>query len=333
VALALGGRALLNFIDVIFPDEGFWDNALFYYVFPILLLAGTIFCLLRFREADMEVKETVTADDKKGLYWAFAIFIAYFALEGYTGFMGNPNYGNATLMEGFGKLIAVVVFVFVLLRLKKSVWHIFNAFFGISIVLALLSGFTDSPALLAPTHLLLGVWEIGWIAALYMLACAQRRFASYKLLKQCTVVFVILSPITTLSDEMVSMFFKEHIAVVTLVYAIVIALAFLMMSPYTQKYLFGAKWLDDLQKRDMELIYAKIEEIGRFEQFKLSDREKEVLALLLSTNTIRQVSAHLSIAQGTANTYVNRLYKKVGVNNRMELFQKFGVTPPDEKDD
>jgi hypothetical protein len=48
-----------------------------------------------------------------------------------------------------------------------------------------------------------------------MLACAQRRFASYKLLKRCTVIFVILSPITTLSDDVVESLFPDVLPVIT----------------------------------------------------------------------------------------------------------------------
>jgi DNA-binding CsgD family transcriptional regulator len=331
VVMALGGRALLNFVDAIFPDGSFWDTALFNYVFPCLFLAGLIICLLRFREADLNVKETTTPADSRGLYWALAIFIAYFALEGYLDLIGNDSYANATLLSGVGKLAAIILFVSVLLLLKKNIWHIWNLFFAICIVTTVLANFVYSPTLNAPISFLLGVYEIGWIAALYMLAGAQRHFASYKLLKQCTIVFVILAPLTTLSDEIVETFFPEHIAVITLVYALVITGTFLMASPYIYKYLFGSKWLGDLHKQDMALWYDKMEEADRFQGYGLSPREKEVLALLLSANTLRMISGHLGISQGTVNTYAASLYRKIGVNSKTELFLKFGVTEAPEK--
>jgi DNA-binding CsgD family transcriptional regulator len=331
VVLALGGRALLNFIDVLFPDDSFWDNALFCYIFPCLFLAGLVICLLRFRESDLEVKETTTPNDSRGLYWALAVFIAYFGLEGYTDFMDDTDYANGILLSGIGKTIAIVLFISILLLRKRNIWHIWNLFFGICIVTTVLSDLGDSPVAEAAVHLLLGVYEIGWIAALYMLAGAQRRFASYRLLKQCTIVFVILSPLTTLSDEVAAMFFPQHISAITLVYSLVITVAFLLASPYTYKYLFGVAWLSDLQKQDMALWHDRIEETDRFEQYGLSPREKEVLALLLSANTLRMIAGHLGISQGTVNTYAASLYRKIGVNSKTELFLKFGVAETQEK--
>jgi DNA-binding CsgD family transcriptional regulator len=325
VVLALAGRMLLNFTDAIFPDGFFWDNVLFTYVLPILLLAGLAFCLLRFRENDLEVKEKTTPEDSRGLYWAFALFTVFFALEGYTAFMETDGYAHVSLMSGIGKLIAIVLFIFILLFLKKSVWHIWNAFFGFAIITALLASFARVPALDAPVHILLGVWEIGWLAALYMLACAQRRFASLKLLKRCTLVFVILSPLTTLSDEVAQMFFGQHIAVIALIYFLLVAAAFSIVSPYTFKYLFNTKWMDDLRKKDMTLWYAKIEEADRFARYGLSPREKEILALLLTANTRRMIAGELRLSESTVKTHTSNLYKKLKISSRIELFRLFGV--------
>jgi DNA-binding CsgD family transcriptional regulator len=326
VVAALGVRAVLNFVDAILPDDSFWDNALFMYVFPCLLLGGLVVCLLCFRESDLEVKEHTTPDDSRGLYLGLAVFICFFAIEGYFDFLENADFANEPLFSGIGKLVAVSLFVSVLLLLKKNIWHIWNLFFGICIITALIANFVPGTAADAPICFLLGVADIGWIGALYMLAGAQRRFASYRLLKQCTVVFVILSPITTLSDELVEMLFPEYLAPITLVYILVITIAFLMASPYTHKYLFGTKWLGDLQKQDMALWNDKIEEADRFEGYGLSPREKEVLALLLSAYTLRMIAGHLGISQGTVNTYAASLYRKIGVNSKTELFLKFGVT-------
>jgi DNA-binding CsgD family transcriptional regulator len=326
VVVALGGRAIMNFVDALLPDDSFWDTALFGYIFPTLFLGGLVVCLLRFREADLEVKEKATPDDSRGLYWALAIFIAYFALEGYSGFIEDTGYANDIFLSGLGKLVAIALFMVVLLLLKKNIWHIWNLFFAIFIAAAVLATFSHGPGVNASIHFLLGISEIGWIAALYMLAGAQRRFASYRLLKQCTVVFVILAPITTLSDEMVETFFPQHAAAITLAYTLVITVAFLMASPFLHKYLFSAKWLGDLQKQDMVLWQERIEEADRFEGYGLSPREKEVLALLLSAHTLRMIAGRLGLSQGTVNTYAASLYRKIGVNSKAELFLKFGVT-------
>jgi DNA-binding CsgD family transcriptional regulator len=333
VVLALGGRMILNFLDAILPDGSFGDNILFMYIYPGLALAGLVFCLLRFRESDLEVKEQVTSADKKGLYWAFVIFTVFFALEGYTGFMDNNSFAYSDLLDGVGKLLAIALFVFILLLLKKTIWHTWNLFLVIAIAAAALANLGGGSLVDIPLHLFLGVYEIGWMAVIYILACAQRRFASLKLLKQCTLIFVIISPLTTLSSEVAGMLFPQHIALFSLGYVLVITFAFLMVSPSIFKYLFSAAWLWELHKNDMTLIREKVEETDRFAKYNLTPREKEIATFLLAAKTRRWISAELHISESTVKMHVSNLYKKVEINSISELFSLFGVPEVDELPD
>jgi DNA-binding CsgD family transcriptional regulator len=330
VSLSPAARALLNFIDHIFPDGYFWDDMLFTYVFPLVFIAGMTFCLLRFRESDMEVKEESTSEDRRGLYWAFIIFIAFFAIDGYMEKAWDYDYVNATLFDGVGNLIAVALFISFLTIIRKNIWHIWNLFFGFTIILAVLAYTGFAPVINIPVYILRGVYDIGWIAALYMLASAQRRFASYKLLKQCTAIFVIVSPITTLSDELTELAFPGQITTVTLFYILAIALAFLMVSPYTHKYLFNAKWIDEMNKLDMTLYadaYKEVERVDKENTFGLTPREMEIFTLLLSGAPFKQISATLEISDNTVRFHSKNLYRKLNIQSRTELYAKYGKAP------
>ncbi|MCL2124987.1 MAG: helix-turn-helix transcriptional regulator [Oscillospiraceae bacterium] len=327
VVIALGGRALLGFIDAVFPDGAFWDNFLFYYAFPIIFLAAMVFCLLRFRESDLEAKEDANNEERFGLYWAFAIFIAFFAIEGYSRFMYINSYAPAAALYAGGQLVAAALFIVILFRLKKNIWHIWNLFFGICIIMSLLAAFGRNGNTNAPVHVLLGISEVGWIAALYLLGCAQRRFASYKLLKKCTLVFVIVSPITTLSDELVESIFPESLVTVTLIYILLITVAFLMVSPYTYKFLFDEKWLNELYEPDMR-IYADVleqaEKIDKENTLGLTPREMEIFALLLTDASFKQISASLNVSDNTVRFHSKNLYRKLSIQSRAELFAQYG---------
>ncbi|MDR1927467.1 MAG: helix-turn-helix transcriptional regulator, partial [Oscillospiraceae bacterium] len=333
VVLALGGRMILNFLDALLPDGSFGDNILFMYIYPIVALAGLVFCLLRFRESDLEVKEQVTSADKKGLYWAFVIFTAFFALEGYTGFLDNNSFAYSELLNGIGKLLAIALFALILLLLKKTIWHTWNLFLAIAIAVAVLANLPGGSLVDVPLHLFLGVYEIGWMAVLYMLACAQRRFASLKLLKQCTLVFVLISPLTALSSEVAGMLFPRRIVLFSLGYVLAITFAFLMASPCIFRHLFSAAWLSELHKNDMTLMREKVEETDRFAKYNLSPREKEIVTLLLTGMTRRMISGALVIKETTVKTHTSNLYKKLNVNSRIEIFRLFGVPEVDELPD
>ncbi|AQZ70355.1 hypothetical protein BKM31_12845 [[Actinomadura] parvosata subsp. kistnae] len=49
----------------------------------------------------------------------------------------------------------------------------------------------------------------------------------------------------------------------------------------------------------------------------LTDREREVLALLAQGETTRGIAGHLSISQTTANTHVQHILRKLGANSRL----------------
>ena len=302
------------------------------HIFPIVIFGAMALCLLKFKERDFDVKEESSTSDERGLYWALAYMIAYFAIDGYISGLTYIGQQSNSVLYPVGRAISGLVFVAVLVLLRQSVWHIWNLFFLFAILTAVFAIFAPQFGTAAPYYFLGGLANLGWPVSLYMLACAQRRFASYRLLKKCTVIFVILSPITTVSDEVVESFFPQYLPYATLVYVLVIVTGFLMTSPHSYKYLFSAIWLSDLHKSDMQILREKINEADRFEKYNLTRREKEIAVRMLAANTSRMIAAELSIKESTVNFHVANLYKKLGINSRAELFSLFGVSEqPEEK--
>jgi DNA-binding CsgD family transcriptional regulator len=295
----------------------------FTHVIPALLLAGLVVCLLLFKENDLEAKESTTVSDSRGLYWALAYFIAYYSVNGFAVGLNHADYIHARFVCTLGSTLGIAAF-FVVILLGKSVWHIWNLFLAVSILMATVGVFR--PQSEAPLHLLTGLSEIGWPAAIYLLACAQNRFASYRLMKKCTVWFVLLSPATLAPAKLVGLLFPQLFNKTAFGFVLALVIGFFMLSPASNKYLFSAKWLLDLYKKEMAQWDAKMNANSRLDGYQLTPREKEVLKHLLAGHTLRQISAYLGIAQGTVNTHANRIYKKIGVNSKAELFVLFGAS-------
>ncbi|WP_197460487.1 response regulator transcription factor [Thermodesulfatator autotrophicus] len=55
----------------------------------------------------------------------------------------------------------------------------------------------------------------------------------------------------------------------------------------------------------------------------LSDREKEVFALLLKGYKLKDIANELDLALGTVKTFCNRIYEKLGVKGKKDLLRKF----------
>ena len=53
----------------------------------------------------------------------------------------------------------------------------------------------------------------------------------------------------------------------------------------------------------------------------LTDREKEILALMLKGALVKEISSTLSLKSNTISTYKKLIFYKTGVENSIELFK------------
>ncbi len=66
----------------------------------------------------------------------------------------------------------------------------------------------------------------------------------------------------------------------------------------------------------------EIAETTEWDAVRLSPRERETLALLMTGAPEKQIAARLGISPHTAHDYVKALYKKLGVTSRAELMAR-----------
>ncbi len=299
---------------------------------PLALVAALAWCLLRFREEDLEAKKEHDKSDARGLYWALAFMIVYFGIDGYIYKLIDKNDRVAYSMFCLGIILAAVIFFVMMVMLKLHVWHLWALFFTLAVIMSVLSVLTPQMGTLLPKNLFCGLSIIGWPLSLYMLACAQRRFASYKLLKQCTIVFVILSPITTMSDDLLTAYYPEHMPVIALFYILVMLSLYLLTLPYSFRSLFSAVWISDLSYEDMSRLQERVKVKDRFSGWELTPRQKEVAALMLAAKTRRQIASELGLSESTVKTHMTELYRKLGISSKAELFRLFGTKETDSAD-
>ncbi len=308
-----------------------WTNVFTLYILPLALLAGMTYCVFRFREEDFVVKQETTRADASGLYWAFAFFLLYFAVDPYIastidGDLYQSEYLVMLLAWGLMGLVLMAVF----LGLRISTWHLWNLFFLSAIGMGVFGVLAPKTGSLYPSYFFAGLSYLGWPLCIYTLGCAQRRFASYKLLKKCTLVYVLISPINSIANDLVVDMFPEHLPLVTLVFVLTVTIIMLMLSPISYKQLFSALWIGDIYKTDMALLQDKVDKTDRLGQYDLTPRQKEVAVLLLAAKTRRQIAGELGLSESTVKMHAGELYKKLGINSRTELFQKFGVAQIEE---
>ena len=294
------------------------------YVLPIALLVLLTFCVFKFKEEDLEVKEESSKEDVRGLYWALAFFIVYFAIDGYIASLADIESNDFVYMI-VGSFVAGIILISVFFRIHFSEWHLWNLFFLFAVAMGVFAVIAPMIKTAIPQYLFGGMSYMGWPLCIYTLACAQRKFASYKLLKKCTLIYVIFTPITTLSSNLIDSFFPNHLPIVALVYILVVTIIMLMLSPISYQHLFASNWIEGIFKVDMTLLHETIEKKDRFEKYGLTPRQKEVAALLLAAKTRRQIAGELGLSESTVKMHTSELYKRLNINSRAELFKIFGV--------
>jgi PAS domain S-box-containing protein len=79
------------------------------------------------------------------------------------------------------------------------------------------------------------------------------------------------------------------------------------------------------------VISTEVKEIKQFQKyFKISNREMEVIELIIFGLTYRDVSEKLNITEKTVETHLTNIYNKLGINNKIELVRiagDFNITP------
>jgi DNA-binding NarL/FixJ family response regulator len=80
--------------------------------------------------------------------------------------------------------------------------------------------------------------------------------------------------------------------------------------------MIAAKVLDYFQKQQKKNI--------DLEQSNLTEREKEILQLLIKGNSYKEIASALFISVETLNSHIKNIYRKLNVHSRSELAAKFG---------
>lgn len=111
-------------------------------------------------------------------------------------------------------------------------------------------------------------------------------------------------------------------------YGLVISLEY---AETEQKMLAAERMVREAEERYMELLETQndIPSHATPADFKLSQRETDVLWLVLDGKPRKEIADLLSVSISSVNTYFSRIYQKTGVNSAGELFKIFGLNKKD----
>ena len=113
-----------------------------------------------------------------------------------------------------------------------------------------------------------------------------------------------------------------HIGIVA---AVVVAFAVLFLSEKRLSAKWGINLKGDPGEDDVftpGMLAMRVSDLSR--DHNLSPREEEVLQLLARRETAARIAENLFVAPGTVKAHTSRIYRKLGVRSREELYELFG---------
>ncbi|MGE5605724.1 MAG: response regulator transcription factor [Bacteroidota bacterium] len=203
---------------------------------------------------------------------------------------------------------------------RRQINYIFSVLFGIGLALIIVPYF-------------LGIYRNGTAPAFLGERISIEALTSYKIYRMLLwsayvyALFVVIFKIKTVNNLKDRIFYIGSFAIFFLIFfhtAIPVFKTFpenLFISATGNFFLniIVLKYIVDRFFGDVDLPPQATSSSGTAATLQLTDREKEVLALLRQGYTNKNIGTLLCISETTVKTHIQNIYKKVGVNNRVQL--------------
>lgn len=293
-------------------------------VLMLLLIIGTVVCLIKFKTEDFDdLSANRAAKLSPPILLVLYFFIAGFCVDYFYAYLPGTDQSGAMIISGLSGIVAVSLAVIVQLAFKCGLWHMCNLFF-IAMACCYALFFAAPGSILRDAAIFMyGFRLIGYSLMFYLLANVFKKHGSFRLFKLCVVLVLTTGALAYIVPDLISKNSPELLLPMATIISGVIFFVFILLSPAYAKHIFSDDALENFHRLDMCEEERTIAKYTLLSSLNLTIREQEVAALLLSGRTTRQIAGELKISYHTANFHIKNIYKKLGINGRMELFSRF----------
>lgn len=298
------------------------------YVVPGVLVAALVLCVFFFKtEAFPDNSPPASVTPPVSIYIVLIYPFAFFIMDVFgEALVGQSVAGNIAL-RGIGTMAAVLLAIILQFGFRRNAWFMLNLFLiftAAGIFLLFLP--VNEPQYAAMGSFLFGIGDgIGYIMIFYVIGIIKK-YRNDKFFWRITLSTIGAIFLSVLTETILEQTDPQMVAATAVIFAIAFLFAFQLLSPVIQRNLFATDWIDDLSKPDISYTMKTVECADRLGNLGLSPREKEVTVQLLHGLSMRQIAGALGVKESTVKGYCKTLYKKLGINSRVELFVRFGVT-------
>ncbi|MEL7648602.1 MAG: LuxR family transcriptional regulator [Sedimentibacter sp.] len=327
----VGSNILINVLSILKEEYNdlYFKNTAGAVITFAMLIAGLIAVVL-FKEEDAQVNEPSKAEMPSRVYMTLVINCIFTVLcKGIAkGMLNSASLTTSMPVMNIyyaGGLVGCLLYFIVYKRTEKGIQLSWNITFG-SITMGFLcySFISGIEGLIGAFSVFLGIGStMGMINMYYILGVIGKKYHSMKYVRMSILFIGICGGLAgVVLGNLVYEVNAFNVSVISSIASAGVMMLFLMFSPLLSETYYSDEWAGDSQK-----IEVDNEHLQMFRKYNLSKRETEVCKLLLEGYTLRQISAIMSIAYPTVNTYCTSLYRKLSINSRTELFILFKDYP------
>ncbi len=307
-----------------------WFGSLGEKIASLVILAAALSGVLFFKKEDLNTPDALlpAKPANKTVYFSLAIncFFAVF-IKGVGIIMLNNisgvNLPSAYLCFFTGGLLGCGVYWFVFARVRGSLFTVWNITFSAFLLAALSYAVVPVyPAAGIPVAIFTGIaGTIGMITLYYNTGVIGRKYRSMNYLKLCLWFGVLGGGGSVVLGNLLGRL-NQTVAITVLAGVSVLAcIVYFIMFPFLQRTYFQDEWTTDSELTETD---GQLGEMMR--RYQLTPRESQICRLLLDGHTMRQIAGELQISQSTVSMHTVNLYRKLGINSRIELLNRMRET-------
>lgn len=229
------------------------------------------------------------------------------------------KFGNSIIILYYiGGIAGCILYIIFYAFSSKAFVFLGNITFAFVSIAFLFNSFSSQAHEMSlPFALFLGAGNaIGMINMYYIIGVVGKKYNSMRYIKMSIVFIGLCGGVTGVVAG--NWIHHSKASVITTVVSVCFMMSFMVSSPLMAQEQYYSDWARDSGMTDVDN-----EQLYLFKKYSLSKREMEVCKLLLQGYTLRQISAILSIAYSTVNTYCTCAYRKLNINSRTELLIMF----------
>ena len=289
----------------------------------LVILALALSAVLRFKKEDLNAPDASlpAGPVRKIAYFSLAIncFFAIF-VKGAGKIMLDSLSGihlpEVYLWHFAGGLLGCGVYWIIFARVNGSLFTVWNTTFSAFLLAALCYAFAlIYPGAGIPVAIFTGFsGTMGMITLYYNMGVTGRKYRNMNHLKLCLWFGVIGGGGSIALGGLLGRLGQSTGVIVLAGASVLACLAYFICFPFLQRSYFKDDWVADSEIAETDGPLAEA-----MRRYRLTPRESQICRLLLDGHTMRQIAGQLKISQSTVNMHSANLYRKLGVNSRIEL--------------